>query len=177
MCDSGGSREKLIKLIEIKDSEQRAKQLVLLLEQKLKQHPNWFLIYDNVETFRSIQPYFPCNSKAWGNGRVIITTKDINIKNNSHIKNSNVIEIEELSTDEKYQLFLSIVERGSESSRESPYEHSLSRHRTCDVAYGGFSFMFTKSFMKREDSITFKPLKVHSPMYSVVQRFSPPSFI
>ena len=115
LCDSGGSREKLIKLIEIKDSEQRAKQLVLLLEQKLKQHPNWFLIYDNVETFRSIQPYFPCNSKAWGNGRVIITTKDINIKNNSHIKNSNVIEIEELSTDEKYQLFLSIVERGSEN--------------------------------------------------------------
>ena len=115
LCDSGESREKLIKLIEIKDSEQRAKQLVLLLEQKLKQHPNWFLIYDNVETFRSIQPYFPCNSKAWGNGRVIITTKDINIKNNSHIKNSNVIEIEELSTDEKYQLFLSIVERGSEN--------------------------------------------------------------
>ena len=115
LCDSGESREKLVKLIEIKDSEQRVKQLVLLLEQKLKQHPNWFLIYDNVETFRSIQPYFPCNSKAWGNGRVIITTKDINIKNNSHIKNSNVIEIEELSTDEKYQLFLSIVERGSEN--------------------------------------------------------------
>lgn len=115
LCDSGESREKLAKLIEIKDSDQRAKQLVLLLEQKLKQHPNWFLIYDNVETFRSIQPYFPCNSKAWGNGRVIITTKDINIKNNSHIKNSNIIEIEELSTDEKYQLFLSIVERGSEN--------------------------------------------------------------
>lgn len=89
--------------------------MILVLEQKLKQHPNWFLIYDNVETFRSIQPYFPCNPKAWGNGRVIITTKDINIKNNSHIKNSNVIEIEELSKDEKYQLFTKIVERVAEN--------------------------------------------------------------
>lgn len=115
LCDSGESREKLSKLIEIKDPDQRAKQLILVLEQKLKQHPNWFLIYDNVETFRSIQPYFPCNPKAWGNGRVIITTKDINIKNNSHIKNSNVIEIEELSKDEKYQLFTKIVERGAEN--------------------------------------------------------------
>ena len=87
----------------------------MLLEQKLKQHPNWFLIYDNVETFKSIQPYFPCNAKAWGNGRVIITTKDINIKNNNHIKNSNIIEIEELSKSEKSDLFSKIVERGAEN--------------------------------------------------------------
>jgi tetratricopeptide (TPR) repeat protein/DNA-binding CsgD family transcriptional regulator len=109
LCDSGESRERLTRLIEIKDVEQREKQLIILLEQKLKQHPNWFLIYDNVETFRAIQPYFPCNPTAWGKGRVIITTKDSNIKNNSHIKNSNVIEIEELSKDEKYNLFFKIV--------------------------------------------------------------------
>jgi tetratricopeptide (TPR) repeat protein/DNA-binding CsgD family transcriptional regulator len=112
LCDSGRARENLNKIIEIKDSEQREKQLIMLLEQKLKQHPNWFLIYDNVETFKSIQSYFPCNAKAWGNGRVIITTKDINIKNNNHIKNSNIIEIEELSKSEKYDLFSKIVERG-----------------------------------------------------------------
>lgn len=115
LCDSGESRERLSRLIDIKDSGHLEKQLVMLLEQKLKQHPNWFLIYDNVETFRSIQPYFPCNPKAWGTGRVIITTKDINIKNNSHIKNSNVIEIEELSKDEKYNLFLKIVGRDEEN--------------------------------------------------------------
>ena len=111
LCDSTEQRAKLNMLIDIKDPRQRANQFILLLQQKLKENPNWLLIYDNVEAFKYIQPYFPCNTKAWGSGRIIITTKDTNIKNNSYIKNSNVIEVEELSEEEKYQLFLSIAQK------------------------------------------------------------------
>ncbi|WP_417905374.1 tetratricopeptide repeat protein [Candidatus Tisiphia endosymbiont of Micropterix aruncella] len=74
-------------------------------------HTNWFLIYDNIENFKDIKKYFPCDFKVWGKGRILVTTKNNNIQNNSYINNS--ILIGELEDKEKLQLFLKILNKGN----------------------------------------------------------------
>lgn len=102
-------RKMLNELKEIKQSDEREKQLLLFVKNKLNTESKWLLIYDNVEVLNNILEYFPNNSEAWGNGRVIITTRDANIKNNSHINSDNIINIKELSESEKFTLFTRIL--------------------------------------------------------------------
>lgn len=102
-------RKILNELKEIKSGDDREKQLLHFIKNKLNTVSKWFLIYDNVEAFNNILDYFPNNPEAWGNGRVIMTTRDANIKNNSHINPDNIINIKELTETEKVTLFTGIL--------------------------------------------------------------------
>lgn len=93
----------------IQNSDEREKQLISFVKYNLKQRGDWFLIYDNVEKLSAIRDYFPQDPQVWGHGKVIITSRDSNIRNTSYIKPENVIHIEELDKLEALTLFSRIL--------------------------------------------------------------------
>ena len=95
---------------EMRDSIVREEKIIQFVKEHLKAVPNWFLIFDNFEKFIDIQKYFPSNSDTWGVGKIIITTRDDNIKNNNHV--NNILPIEVLEDSEKLALFISIIKKG-----------------------------------------------------------------
>ena len=95
---------------EIKKLKEREEKFLLFVQEKLKSNANWFLIYDNIEKFSDVQKFFPYESTMWGKGKVIITTRDGHIKNNSHIHNT--ILVGELDDREKTDLFNKIIMNG-----------------------------------------------------------------
>lgn len=103
-------RNELAELQAIKDSKERENQLICFVKKRLKLNSDWLLIYDNVEGFNIISDYFPHNPESWGAGKIIITTRDGNIKNNSHMNAHNIIYVNELLENEKIALFTSIID-------------------------------------------------------------------
>lgn len=93
----------------IENPEEKEIQLLFLVRNWLREKPNWILIYDNVEDLVEMKSYFPKDVKVWGNGKVIITTRDKNIENAAYIKPENIVNVEALSDDEKLILFSKII--------------------------------------------------------------------
>jgi DNA-binding CsgD family transcriptional regulator/tetratricopeptide (TPR) repeat protein len=103
--------EVLKRLKNIKNIEEKEEKLLLFVKEHLKAQPNWFLLYDNVGNFADIQKYFPTDSKRWGKGKVVLTTKDSNIGNNTYIDCT--VDIGELLPQEKLTLFNGILRGGN----------------------------------------------------------------
>lgn len=93
----------------IKDNEEREKQTLSFVKGLLKQSDSWLLIFDNVESVSKIKSYLPQDPEVWGNGNVIITTRDSNIKHNNYIKPEHIIELGELTPDEGLTLLCKIL--------------------------------------------------------------------
>jgi tetratricopeptide (TPR) repeat protein/DNA-binding CsgD family transcriptional regulator len=104
-------RKALSEIQGIKNANDREEKIIFFVKQHLRLHPNWLLIFDNVEKFTDIQKYFPQDCATWGQGKVIITTKNSNIKNNTYIHC--VISIGELSFEQKFTLFTKIMSNDS----------------------------------------------------------------
>ncbi len=100
----------LRELQEIKDSKKREKRILQFVKERLTLHKDWILIYDNVETFLDFQNQLPQDNGTWGQGKVIVTTRDSNIQNMGTI--AEVIQIKELDSDEKLTLFMKILNHG-----------------------------------------------------------------
>lgn len=101
-------KESLEFITHIQDPQEKEKQLLSFVKQNLKEQPGWLLIYDNVETFADIKSYFPQDSTAWGNGKVIITTRNSNIQNSSYLNPKNIIQVGQLTEKETLTLFSKI---------------------------------------------------------------------
>ena len=97
-------------LQEIKNPHEKEKKIIFFVRERLKLHSEWLLIYDNVESFTDIQKYFPYDVNVWGKGKVIITTRNTNIQNNSQI--NNIIQMAELDYNESLSLFIKIMHNG-----------------------------------------------------------------
>lgn len=95
---------------EIKDAEKREKKIHQFVKSFLKSHKNWILIYDNVENFANLQDQFSQDDGTWGQGKVIVTTRDSNIQNMRTILQ--VVPIKELDQIEKLTLFMQIINHG-----------------------------------------------------------------
>jgi tetratricopeptide (TPR) repeat protein/DNA-binding CsgD family transcriptional regulator len=91
----------------IKEKEERVIQFV---RERLKLIPQWFLIYDNVESFSTIQKFFPQDVETWGVGKILLTTRDDHIQTNSYI--NHVICVGELNPTQSLSLYLKIIEGG-----------------------------------------------------------------
>jgi tetratricopeptide (TPR) repeat protein len=104
------NKKTLKELQEIKNLPEREEKILVFVKQQLKAHSGWLLIYDDVEQFSDIQKYFPHDLTMWGTGKIIITTRDSNVQNNSHIRD--VLHIGELTQDQKTDLFLKILNKG-----------------------------------------------------------------
>ncbi|MCI5057486.1 MAG: hypothetical protein MRY83_15325, partial [Flavobacteriales bacterium] len=70
-------------------------------------------LYDNVEHFTDIQNHFPQDVATWGQGKIIITTRNSHIQNNKHVNFS--LSVGELNPAQKLDLFTYIMSNGSTS--------------------------------------------------------------
>lgn len=92
---------------EVRNAKRRESQIMSFIQKKLSSEDNWILIFDNVETFSLVQKYLPHNPSVWGTGKVIITTRNSCMQNNSVI--GHTIKVGELTPEEKVTLFLKIT--------------------------------------------------------------------
>ncbi|OJW55181.1 MAG: hypothetical protein BGO67_05260 [Alphaproteobacteria bacterium 41-28] len=99
----------LTELQKIKNVTEKEEKIILFVKEHLRLYPNWVLIYDNVEKYADIDGYFPKEPKIWGEGRIILTTQNSNIQNNQYI--SHVVQIGELTSDQKLDLFCKILNK------------------------------------------------------------------
>ena len=108
LANTSGLKKELEFIQQIQNSNLQEKQLVNFVKIQLKECANWVLIYDNLENFNVIMEYFPQDIGQWGNGRVIITTRNQHIAETSHIKPEDIIHIDQLSVQEMVELFSKI---------------------------------------------------------------------
>lgn len=106
-------RKVLREIQDIKTLTEREEKIIQFVKAHMKSHSNWLFIYDNVEKFSDIQTYFPRDFATWGEGRIILTTRDNNIQNNKHV--NDVIQIGELTHDQKLNLFTKTMSQGNTS--------------------------------------------------------------
>jgi len=91
----------------IKNPTEKQEKIIQFVKKRLRIYSNWFLIYDNVEKFTDIQKYFPQDSVTWGDGKILLTTRDGNIQNNKHVSSS--LQIGELAPHQMLNLFTKII--------------------------------------------------------------------
>ncbi|MBS0271903.1 MAG: tetratricopeptide repeat protein [Proteobacteria bacterium] len=97
-------------ILKAKIVTQQEENIVQFVKERLRLHSNWLLVYDNVEKFTDIQKHFPKDPGNWGQGRIILTTRDSNIGNSNRV--NNVIQIKALSPEQKLNLFIKIMSNG-----------------------------------------------------------------
>jgi DNA-binding CsgD family transcriptional regulator/predicted negative regulator of RcsB-dependent stress response len=94
----------------IKDETKRSKQLLHFIQKRMKEESSWVLVLDNLENLEYLKDFCPKDSKIWGRGKVIITTRNKNIETVSYMGEIKVIQITELENEEKEKLFSEILE-------------------------------------------------------------------
>lgn len=102
-------------IISLKNSEENEDKLIDYVRRYLFETKNWLLIFDNLEDFTSIQKFYPNNENLWGNGKIVITTRNANFGNNSFIKNS--VHISSLTSEQQLELFLKIHKKQNKSEQ------------------------------------------------------------
>lgn len=107
LSNTAEDKKWLTEINEIKNPKEKENKIIEFVRKKLKIYSNWLLIFDNVEKFMNILEYFPQNPQTWGKGRIILTTQDSNIHNNTYVNHT--LKVEELSQDQKLNLFLKIM--------------------------------------------------------------------
>jgi tetratricopeptide (TPR) repeat protein/DNA-binding CsgD family transcriptional regulator len=96
----------------IKDSanaDEKRKKLVKLISRLLKESGNWCLLFDNLSEMRRVIQYLPQSAQYWGNGNVIITTRNEDVRNSSYAKSSWIVNVGFLSESEQMKLFCDIL--------------------------------------------------------------------
>jgi DNA-binding CsgD family transcriptional regulator len=103
---------------QLKDDLIKEEALVQFLSHHLKKY-DWLLIYDNVENFNDIQKFVPYNPKSWGNGDIIITTKNFNIAYSSYLLSDNIIQLNDLDKSQRLELFIKILKTSEKNKKLS----------------------------------------------------------
>lgn len=153
----------------IKNLEERRDKIISFVKERLKLQAEWLLIFDNVEKFSSLQRYFPSDPENWGNGRVIITTRDSNIKNNKYV--NNVIFIGNLDDREKYILFTNIIKRSDAQQFTYEQERGILKFLKelppfpLDISIAGYYLKVTN--ITYDDYLNH--LKVHDNNFELIQ--------
>lgn len=101
-------------LFKVRIPLERETKILQFVKERLRSQNNWFLIFDNVQQFNDIQNHFPKDPQIWGQGRVILTTRDRNIENNAHV--SSALVVGELNPEQKLTLFQKIMNNGASLS-------------------------------------------------------------
>lgn len=102
-------KEELLKIENIEDLEAQDLSFLSFIRKILKNHKNWVLIYDNVKNFSEIENYLPQDTALWGTGKVLLVTRDENLKDFKYIKHENIIKVGELQKEEALTLFSTIL--------------------------------------------------------------------
>ena len=107
LADTKKSKEDLTFINSISNEAEKMKQISIFLYSRLKNLNSWCLVLDNVDDCRILNAIYPRNLEKLKNGKILITTRNYNI--GDYILNANILEIGELSTNEKEQLFKKIT--------------------------------------------------------------------
>lgn len=102
-------RDDLLYIKSIANSLERGKKLVSFVITELKKSNDWCLLFDNVDDFNAVKPYILFDSKICGNGKILITTRNENLKNIGYFHNFSSIDVGDLSKDEQLKLFCGIL--------------------------------------------------------------------
>ncbi|OJW48289.1 MAG: hypothetical protein BGO67_05410 [Alphaproteobacteria bacterium 41-28] len=92
---------------EIKNPIKKEEKVIQFVKDHLRPYSSWVLVFDNVEKFIDIKKYLPQDLNTWGKGKILLTTRDVNIQNNRYV--NSVIPIGELSQNQKLDLFSKIL--------------------------------------------------------------------
>lgn len=106
LAKSQSDQRHLLELTTLENEQEKEEKVLLFVKEHLKTQKKWLLIFDNVEQFSDIKSHIPTDAGVWGQGIVIITSRDGNFDNNSHINHCLVVH--ELTPVEKKELFLKI---------------------------------------------------------------------
>lgn len=99
----------LERIKKLQSFDEKRKRLVNFVSHFLHDTKDWCLLFDNVDSVEYIRPYILYNTEIFGNGSVIITTRDTEMGDVNFIKSTNVINIGYLSDAEQYNLFCNIL--------------------------------------------------------------------
>lgn len=102
-------KEKLAFINSIKEYKEKNKRLLEFISGLLNKAKKWYLLFDNVDDFNMVKKYIPYNEKAWGKGKIIITTRNENIKNVNYLHKDYVVAITDLSIEESSRLCCDIM--------------------------------------------------------------------
>lgn len=122
---------------------------------KVLQHTNWIFLYDNVNNLYDITRYFP--SVSQDKQKIIITTRNANVKDIHFLENKNIINIGVLDKTEKNELFYKILGNRfvKESSNDLINQIPSLPLDICAAAYyikeTGDSYKHYLNFMKTSD--------------------------
>ena len=109
LAETKSEKQELLQIETIESPEIKDLSLLSFVRKILKEQKNWLLIYDNITNFPEIENYFPLDTTLWGVGKVILVTRDENIKNTSYIKPEYIIKVGELQKEDALILFTSIL--------------------------------------------------------------------
>ncbi|MBX9621556.1 MAG: tetratricopeptide repeat protein [Alphaproteobacteria bacterium] len=99
--------KKLDSIKDIDDPKIRKEGILKYVKSSLKRCSEWLLLFDNVKNYSEVLPYLPRDYQTWGTGRIILTTRDAHMTNNSFIKHA--IPVTQLSPQQKTALFKKII--------------------------------------------------------------------
>ncbi|MDR0968648.1 MAG: LuxR C-terminal-related transcriptional regulator, partial [Holosporaceae bacterium] len=102
------SKEELKFIAGIPNEIEKRKKLLNFIQNRMKKLPNWAIILDNLEDLKYLKEFCPNNPEVWGTGKVIITTRNENIKTVRYLGDIDAISVGELEEDEKAELFESV---------------------------------------------------------------------
>lgn len=111
----------LERILDMSDKKKQVKALVGLVHRSLKKH-TWLLIFDGVNVdMKTLQEFFPLNPREYGEGVILLTSRNSNIKNSSYIDHT--LELGSVDIDESYKLFISI----------RSYQEKISKQKEEDI--------------------------------------------
>lgn len=96
-------QDQLNSILAIADLENKETQLIKFIKSKLFKQKDWLLIFDNVESLADIRKYLFYDNRTCGNGSILITTRNDNLKIGRNI------QISHLSNEERITLFKRIL--------------------------------------------------------------------
>lgn len=109
--------ENLSSIITMNDTAIRERRLIKFIKDKLRDTPNWLLIYDNVTDLNEIQQYIFKDEITCGSGKIIITTNNNLVAN--HVQIDHTVYIGELSPYQKLCLFTNINNKASHQKQKN----------------------------------------------------------
>lgn len=104
----------LMQIRNLQNPSEKEDRIILFVKEHLRKQENWFLVFDNVDSFTDIQKYFPHDAETWGQGKIILTTRDSTLQNNKSVNNA--IQIGELTPQQKLVLFTKVIKQGNEGA-------------------------------------------------------------
>ncbi len=126
LADSVEKKKYLKEVEQISDVGIKNKQYLNFVKSSLREKSNWLLIYDNLENFSEINEFFPHDPNNWGKGEIIITTRNENIAKTGHLTEENIINIGELSEEEKLTLFSKIYwQKKTDKLSETEFQKTI----------------------------------------------------